>query len=199
MPFGAGKVALLGAAGSGGGGSSIEPIQTSTSTAASLTFTSIPQTYKHLWMVWTLPGNSSNWGNAYTYAENDPSPNYSASHIFYDHDYSLAIYQTDAQPTGYGLKMAYGDDSVSTSSVQYHEFLWPYYSDAAGSGTTSRWLAASGSGYTGNPNTAFYSYLTALNEYGGSTATLPITELTVKFGDGTALPSGTTRTLYGIN
>ena len=202
MPFGVEKAALLGAAGSGGDASAMEVISTSTSTAASLTFTSIPQTYKHLWFVWTIPGNSSNWGNFYAYAENNPVPTGSASNIFYQSNGARAIYQTDEQPTNYGLKMAYGDDSVYSTGVQYHEFMWPYYSDAQSSGTTSRWLSALGQGYSGSgtatPN-SYYQYLTGINEDGASTTVMPITELTVKFGDGTALPSGTTRTLYGIN
>ena len=181
--------------------SDMEVISTSTATAASVTFTSIPQTYKHLWFVWTIPGNSSNWGNAYTYNINNPVPTGSASNIFYQSNSSRALTQTDEQPTNYGLKMAVGDDSVYSTGVQYHEFMWPYYSDSQGSGTTSRWQSALGQGYIGSGTTSpnsYYQYLTALNEDGASTTVMPITELTVKFGDGTALPSGTTRTLYGI-
>lgn len=176
-------------------------IQTSTSTAASLTFASIPQTYKHLWFVWTIPGASSNWGNFYSYAQDDPVPNYSASAVWYQSNSSLGADRRGPQGTGYGLKMAYGDDSVYTTSVQYHDFMWPYYSDAQSSGATTRWPSAIGSGYSGKSGSpdSFTQYLTAWQLYGGSSTIMPITELTVKFGDGTALPSGTTRTLYGIS
>jgi len=200
MPLGAAKAALLGAAGSGGSDSAMEPIETSTSTAASLTFTSIPQTYKHLWFVWTIPGNASNWGNFYAWATTDPMAGDSRSQIFYQYNATRVKWSGGAQGTGYGLKMAYGDDNVGTATSQYHEFTWMYYSDVQGSGTTTRWPSAIGQGYGPNPGASnFYQYLTAWNEYGGAGTVMPITELTVKFGDGTALPSGTTRTLYGIN
>tara|TARA_R110002020_G_scaffold199549_1_gene401019 strand:+ start:2341 stop:3021 length:681 start_codon:yes stop_codon:yes gene_type:complete len=176
-------------------------IQTSTSTAASLTFASIPQTYKHLWFVWTIPGASSNWGNFYSYAQDNPVPNYSASAVWYQSNSSLGADRRGPQGTGYGLKMASGDDSVYSTSVQYHDFMWPYYSDAQSSGATTRWPSAIGSGYSGKSGSpsSFTQYLTAWNLYGGGSTIMPITELTVKFGDGTALPSGTTRTLYGIS
>ena len=186
--------------GAAGAGSAMEPIETSTSTAASLTFTSIPQTYKHLWFVWTIPGNASNWGNFYGYAENSTAPTGSASLVWYQYNATRARDARGPQGTGYGLKMAAGDDNVGTATSQYHEFTWMYYSDPQGSGTTTRWSSAIGQGYGPNPGASnFYQYLTAWNEDGASTTVMPITELTMKFGDGSALPSGTTRTLYGIN
>jgi len=201
MPFGVEKAALLGAAGSGGDASAMEVISTSTSTAASLTFTSIPQTYKHLWFVWSIPGASSNWGNFYSYAQDNPVPADSASMVWSNNHQTLGADRRGPQGTNYGLKMASGDDSVSTTSTQHHEVHWPYYSDAQSSGLTTRWPGAIGSGFTGNPTAAtnMWQYLTAWGLNDGSGTIMPITELTVKFGDGTALPSGTTRTLYGIS
>jgi len=181
------------------GGSAIEVIQSSTATTAAVTFTSIPQTYKHLWFVWIIPGDSHNWGNFYSYALNNPVVTGGATSILNQVDDARALTNNGPQPTNYGLKMAVGDDSVSATSVQHHEFTWMYYADSPGSGTTSRWSSALGSGFAGNPTSQMSQYLTAWNENGSSTASLPITQLTVKFGDGVALPSGTVRTLYGIS
>ena len=83
MPLGAAKAALLAAAGSGSDTSAFEVISTSTSQSSSLTFSSIPQTFKHLRLVTFVPGGTANNGNYYLYGVNSGVNNSLASWFRY--------------------------------------------------------------------------------------------------------------------
>ncbi len=201
MPLGAAKAALLAAAGSGSDTSAFEVISTSTSQSSSLTFSSIPQTFKHLRLVTFVPGGTANNGNYYLYGVNSGVNNsratiyWQAGSGIYKNGYNIVA--------GDGFRTDVGGSSVTPNSSMGRYFIstWLYYSDAAGSGTSTRWSSAQ-SEYVIIKQTGGNAWmgLSNYNEYGAdSNAAQPVTSVNREFSvSSESLPSGTTTTLYGF-
>lgn len=201
MPFGLSKASVLGAAGSGGDTSAMEVIATSTSTSSYLTFSAIPQTFKHLRLVTFVPGGTANNGNYYLYGVN-AGVNYSRASIYWQS--GASVYKNGYDfVAGDGFRTDVGGSSVTPNSSMGRYFIstWLYYSDAAGSGTSTRWSSAQ-SEYVIIKQTGGNAWmgLSNYNEYGAdANAAQPVTSINREFSvSSESLPSGTTTTLYGF-
>ena len=159
MPFGAGKVALLGAAGSGG--CSYDPaytwiadIITTDSTTQTVSFTSIPQTYHALHLV----GNCNATGSDYSLFRLS-----SSAQLYYGSGYELGATSTSTGPmhanwtsassTNYAYFGGYGTSTSMLNQIggNYMEMWIPGYSNTDEPKTMwAKWYAPASNAWYGN-------------------------------------------------
>ena len=190
MPFGAAKAALLGAAGSGGSEPAYEPIGTYTfdGTAATHTFTSIPQTYQDLRVVCKMfPDTTRNFSGAISVRVNGQSgSNYTRTYAYQMNGTNYTYGKGDNGtkfdvltdiPSQYYGQMVIADfiNYTSGTNQPYFQSIW---------------------GVTPHTNSSYNRVGLAKGEYANGVPA--VTQIEFYCNTGENFGNGTNVTLYGI-